>query len=71
MSNADTAPAQAFWFALEFDVVDMPAEWEVRPDAQKDISAYELLAQTVLLVCRGKLLPPCSMTLSLSSGVDN
>ena len=43
----------------------------MRPNAQLDISAYELLAQGVLMVCRARMLPPCVLGLSLRSSVDN
>ena len=71
MHDDDAIPGAVWWFALEFSVGDLPAEWGMRPDAQKDISAYELLAQGILLVCRARMLPPCRMQLELRSAVDN
>ena len=71
MHDDDAIPEAVWWFALEFSVGELPAEWGMRPDAQKDISAYELLAQGILLVCRARMLPPCRMQLELRSAVDN
>ena len=71
LKDDDEVPLDVWWFSLSLSPSDFPAEWGMNADAQKDISCYELLAQVVLLVLRGRVLPPCSMGLLLPSGVDN
>ncbi len=44
------AAARVYWFSLQLKVTDFPPDWEVPPDAQKSISAWELLAQLILLI---------------------
>ena len=62
--------SSAFWFSLEFSVADMPTAWNMRPDAQRDIATYELLAQIALFVCRVRFLPAHSQ-LCLHAFSDN
>ena len=50
-------PAEYFWFSLSLRPSDLPVEWGMKEDAQRDIATYEMLAQVCLFWARVRHLP--------------
>jgi len=62
-------PEEAYWYRLQFQCNELPPSWDMHAEAQKDISCYEMLAQTGLLAARARAgcLAPFPVTLSQES----
>ena len=71
LTHACAVPADVWWIAIRFDVGDMPASWDMRPDSQRDIASYELLAQMVLFVLRARMQPASRCRARLRASTDN
>ena len=71
LTDACSIPADVWWFALRFEVKDMPSSWDMRADSQRDIASYELLAQLVLFVLRARMQPASKCRARLRASTDN
>ena len=71
LTDACSVPADVWWFSLRFDVCDMPSSWDMRPESQRDIASYELLAQLVLFVLRARMQPASRCRARLRASTDN
>ena len=70
LSDSDP-PQSGLWFALQLSPVDLPSEWTMREDAQRDIASYELLAQIVLVSFRGRFMAGRKERIAFRTQSDN
>jgi hypothetical protein len=59
------------WFSLQLTVSEFPVGWQMNINAQRNIAAYELLAQTALLMMRLQQLPCQFLKISFRQSSDN